>query len=150
MLSCPAAGEQECMETQVLFSVELSALRTLGLVKHPFLLKHPTALTTPCLNGYSHLTLLYSQTDPAVLLTPSIVFRSPLQLLKGCWRTSEVTSQPNIYPLTEYTFVLNLSSFFSSQHRKTKAKEANTFYKCIRGLIVAPFSFAWQVSHSYY
>lgn len=107
VLRGPAAGEQGCVDTQVLFPVELSTLGTLGLVTPPFLLKHPTALVAPCLHDYSHLTLLFSQTDPAVLLTPISICRPSLQLLEGCWRTSEVTSQPNIYPLQEHTFVLN-------------------------------------------
>lgn len=85
VLSCPAAGGQVC-DTQVHFSMELSALRTLGLIKHPFLLKYPMAEVAPCLHNYSRLTLSYSQTDPAVLLTPIIVFRFPLQLLEGCWK----------------------------------------------------------------
>lgn len=88
VLRCPAAGEEECVDKQVLFSMELSTLRTLGLVKHPFLLKHPMALAAPCLHDYSHLALLYSQTYPAVLLKPFRVCRPLLQSLENCWRTS--------------------------------------------------------------
>lgn len=133
VLSCPAAGEQVCVDPGP-FPHGVISLEDTGTSQTSIPAEASHGPIASCLHDYSHLTLSYPQTDPAVLLRPIIVFRSPLQLEKGCCRTSEVTSQPNICPLPEHTFVLNLNNFFSSQHNKKKQTEkANTFYKCIRG-----------------
>lgn len=68
VLRRPAGGEQGCRDSQVPFPVGLPLLRMLGLAKYSVLLKHPMAIVSPCLRDHSHLTLLRSQTDPALFL----------------------------------------------------------------------------------
>lgn len=152
VLSCPAAGEQVCVDPGP-FPHGVISLEDTGTSQTSIPAEASHGPIASCLHDSSHLTLSYPQTYPAVLLTPIIVFRSPLQLEKGCSRTSEVASQPNICPLPEHTFVLNLNNFFSSQHNKKnklKKQTLSTSASEVEQLHLFSFPFSQQVIHSHY